>query len=161
MSKATSKPAGTPRISRVAHVILNVRDPRASARWYCEVLGMEQMSFNPEFEVAFLSFGTQDHDIGLARVPDGEPVGSPGVSHVALALEGDEDDLRDMYSRVVAAGGKIDFVADHGITKSFYFFDPDGNRLEIFYQVLSPEEARAFMRAEGGVRDPYDLGVED
>ena len=146
-----------PRISRVAHVILNVRDPHESARWYCDTLGMELMSFNPDFGVAFLSFGTQDHDIGLARVPDGEPLGSPGVSHVALALEGDEDDLRAMYARVVSAGGKIDFVADHGISKSFYFFDPDGNRLEVLYQVLPPEEARSFMRREGGIRNAYEL----
>jgi len=149
-----------PRIQRVAHVILNVRDPRVSARWYCDVLGMEVMSFNEEFGVAFLSFGTQDHDIGLARAPEGAPLGSPGVSHVALMLDGDEADLRTLYQRVVEHGGKIDFVADHGITRSFYFFDPDGNRLEICYQVLSPEDARAFMRSEGGIREPYDLKLD-
>lgn len=145
------------KIGRVAHVILNVRDPVASARWYCDVLGMELMNVNEDFGIAFLSFGTQDHDIGLARAPEGSAVGSPGASHIGLALEGDENDLRQMYARVREHGGVIDFVADHGISKSFYFFDPDGNRFEVFYQVLAPEDARAFIRSKGGIREPYEL----
>jgi catechol 2,3-dioxygenase len=145
------------RIQRVAHVILNVRDPLKSAQWYHDVLGMELMNVNEDFGVAFLSFGTQDHDIGLARAPQGTPLGSPGVSHVALMLDGDEDGLRSFYARVREHGGQIDFVADHGVSKSFYFFDPDGNRLEIFYQVLHGEQARDFIRTHGGIREPYEL----
>ena len=147
-----------PRVARVAHVILNVRDPWASARWYCDVLGMELMSRDENLGVAFLSFGTQDHDIALARAPEDAPVGSPGFSHTGLFLDGDEDGLREMYRRVVESGTKIDFVADHGVSKSFYFFDPDGNRLEILYQWMTDEQARNFMRTEGGVRFPYELG---
>jgi catechol 2,3-dioxygenase len=145
------------RIRRVGHVILNVRDPVASAKWYRDVLGMELMNVNEEFGVAFLSFGTQDHDIGLARAPEGVPLGSPGVSHVALMLDGNESDLRSFYARVRGHGGRIDFVADHGLSKSFYFFDPDGYRLEIYYQVLHGEQARDFMRTHGGIREPYEL----
>ncbi|WP_423787385.1 VOC family protein, partial [Klebsiella pneumoniae] len=29
------------KIERIAHIVLFVADPEASARWYCDVLGME------------------------------------------------------------------------------------------------------------------------
>ncbi len=145
------------KISKVGHVVLNVSDTQASAKWYADVLGMELMNYTPGLEMAFLSFGTRDHDIALVKGPEGVELGSTGLSHTALALEGGEDDLKEMYQRIKASGAKIDFLADHGLTKSFYFFDPDGNRLEIFYQALHGDEAMNFMRETGAVRDPYEL----
>ena len=145
------------RIERVGHVVLNVSDTQASAQWYVDVLGMELMNYTPRLEMAFLSFGVSDHDIALVKAPEGAELGSPGLSHTALALEGGEEELREIYRKIKASGAKIDFLADHGLSRSFYFFDPDGNRLEIFYQHLHGEEARDFMREAGAVLDSYDL----
>jgi catechol 2,3-dioxygenase len=144
------------RIARVSHVVLNVKDPEASAKWYSEVLGMETMSYHPGLGMAFLSFGTLDHDIALIRVPEGVETGSPGLSHTALSIDGGEEELKEIYGKIRASGAKIDFVADHGLTKSFYFFDPDGNRLEVFFQNLHGEEAMTFMRETGAMLDPYE-----
>ena len=144
------------RISRVAHVALNVRDPQASAEWYSKALGMEIMNYSPEMEMAFLSFGTADHDIALLRVPEGASTGSPGLSHTALAIEGGANELKELYLRAKAAGAEIDMTADHGVSKSFYIFDPDGNRLEVFYQALQGEEAMTFIRDVGAMLDPYE-----
>ena len=107
--------------------------------------------------MAFLSFGASDHDIALVKAPEGAQLGSPGLSHTALALEGGEEELREIYQRIKSSGARIDFLADHGLSRSFYFFDPDGNRLEIFYQHLHGEEARNFMREAGAVLDAYEL----
>ncbi len=145
------------KIGEVGHVVLSVSDTQASAKWYADVLGMELMNYTPGLEMAFLSFGTRDHDIALIKGPEGVELGSPGLSHTALALEGDEEDLKEMYQRIKASGAKIDFLADHGLTKSFYFFDPDGNRLEIFYQHMHGDEAMNFMRDAGAVLEPYEL----
>ena len=145
------------KIKKVAHVVLNVSDPHASAKWYSETLGMEIMSHMPQLEMSFLSFGTQDHDIALIKAPEGAPLGSPGLSHTALMVDGGEEELREMYQRVKASGTTVEMLADHKLTKSFYFLDPDGNRLEIFAQAMEPEEAMKFMREVGGVLEPYDL----
>ena len=145
------------RISKVGHVVLNVSDTHASAKWYVDVLGMELMSYAPEMEMAFLSFGVSDHDIALIKGPQGVELGSPGLSHTALAIEGGEDGLKQIYQQVKASGAQIELLADHGMTKSFYFLDPDGNRLEIFYQHMHGEDARKFMREAGAVLDPYEL----
>lgn len=145
-----------PRISRISHVVLNVKDPQASARWYAEALGMEIMNYSSQMEMAFLSFGTLDHDIALIRVPEGVATGSPGLSHTAMVIEGGPLELKEIYQRVMAAGARIEMTADHGVSKSFYFFDPDGNRLEVFYQALHGDEAMTFMRDVGAMLEPYE-----
>ncbi len=98
------------KIGRVGHVVLNVTDPQESAKWYCEALGMEKMNYSPGLEMVFLSFGTLDHDIALIQVPEGVETGSPGLSHTALAIEGGEPELQELYAQVKAAGGKIEVV---------------------------------------------------
>ncbi len=145
------------KIAKVGHVVLNVKDTKEAIDWYTNTLGMELMVHDQGMDMAFLSFGSQDHDIALMKAPEGVETGSPGLSHTALMLEGGEEELREMYQRVKNSTGKIDFTADHGLTKSFYCFDPSGNRIEIFFQFLHGEEARTFMRETGAVLDPYEL----
>ena len=145
------------KISKVGHVVLNVRDTKEAIDWYTEALGMELMAHDQGMDMAFLSFGVSDHDIALIKAPEGVETGSPGLSHTALAIEGGEPELQEIYQRVKNSTGKIDFTADHGLTKSFYCFDPSGNRIEIFFQQLHGEEARTFMRETGAVLNPYEL----
>ena len=78
------------------------------------------------------------------------------MSHTAMAIEGGPDELKEIYRRVRAAGAEIEMTADHGVSRSFYFFDRDGNRLEVFFQALRGEEAMAFMRDVGAMLEPYD-----
>ena len=54
------------KINKVGHVVLNVSDLDTSIAFYTAALGMELMTHNTERHMAFLSFGTQHHDI--ARV---------------------------------------------------------------------------------------------
>ena len=93
-----------PRISRISHVVLNVKDPQASARWYAEALGMEIMNYSPQMAMAFLSFGTLDHDIALIRVPEGVATGSPGLSHTAMVIEGGPGAVRGTGLVIVDRG---------------------------------------------------------
>ena len=144
-------------IAKVAHVVLTVRDTREAIDWYTSALGMELMAHDQGMDIAFLSFGTQDHDIAVIKAPEGSATGSPGLSHTALVIEGGEPELREIFGRVKRAGGKIDFTADHGLSRSFYCLDPSGNRIEVFCQHLHGEEARTYMRKHGAVLDPYEL----
>ena len=83
--------------------------------------------------------------------------GGFGLSHTALRIEGGEEELRVFYKKVLDSGTRIDFLTDHGLTRSIYLFDPDGNRLEVFYQVLHGEEAKQFMREGRAGVAPYEL----
>lgn len=43
------------------------------------------------------------------------------------------DDVRTFYHRLCDAGMKIDRTVTHGIACSVYFYDPEDNRIELYY----------------------------
>lgn len=147
-------------IRKVGHVVLGVRDPQRSIKFYTEALGMECVNLFEDMQMAFFSFGERDHDIAVIKVPDDQPVGSSGLAHTALEIEGGEEQLRQLYEKLKSAGVNVEFTADHVLTKSVYFFDPDGNRLEIFSQALPFADAKKTLHAFGTGSDamrPLDL----
>jgi catechol 2,3-dioxygenase len=133
------------KINKVGHVVLGCRDPQASITFYTEKLGMELVQFNPELQMAFFSFGERDHDIAVIKVPDDQPVGSAGLTHTALQIEGGEAELRELYQQLKDHGVTVDVTADHGVSKSIYVFDPDGNRLEIFCASMEMAAAKDYL----------------
>lgn len=148
------------RINKVGHVVLGCRDPQASIAFYTEILGMELVNFNTELQMAFFSFGEQHHDIAVIKVPEDQPTGSTGLSHTALQIEGGEAELRAFYQRLKAHGVQVDFTAEHFLTKSIYFFDPDGNRLELFCESMEMAAAKQYLheaRELSELMQPLDL----
>jgi catechol 2,3-dioxygenase len=148
------------RIKKVGHVVLGVRDPARSIKFYTEALGMELVNVLDEMQMAFFSFGERDHDIAVIKVPDEQPVGSSGLAHTALEIEGGQEQLRELYERLKRCGAQVEFTTDHVLTKSVYFFDPDGNRLEIFSQELPSASAKQYLhdaRVAADVMRPLDL----
>lgn len=147
-------------IRKVGHVVLGVRDPQRAIRFYTEALGMELVKFLDEMQMAFFSFGERDHDIAVIKVPDDQPVGSSGLAHTALEIEGGEEQLRQLHDRLKRYGARVEFTADHVLTKSVYFFDPDGNRLEIFSQEMPAANAKQYLhdaRVASDVMKPLDF----
>ena len=57
-----------------------------------------------------------------------------GGHHIAMQIDGGEEELRELYGRLLNAGAKIDHLTDHGMTHSVYFFDPEDNRIELYYK---------------------------
>lgn len=145
------------RINKVGHVVLNVRDLEASMAFYTTALGMELVTHNRQRQMAFLSFGTQHHDIALCQAPAGAERGVIGLNHIAMQIEGGLEELKQLYGRLRAAGAQIDRTTEHSTTLSVYFFDPDGNRLEIFAEKLAPEDGIRVLRQGGGMNKPLEL----
>src|SRR5215475_16231879 len=133
------------KITKVGHVVLGCRDPQASITFYTEKLGMELVQFNPALQMAFFSCGERDHDIVVIKVLDDQPVGSAGLTHTALQIEGGEAELREFYQRLKDHGVTVEFTADHFLSKSVYFFDPDGNRLELFCASMEVAAAKDYL----------------
>jgi catechol-2,3-dioxygenase len=69
------------------------------------------------------------------------------------------DDLKEAYARLKALDVKIDAVVDHGLSLGIYFRDPDGNGVEVSYELsasaLEPTEAEL---AVGHERAHVELG---
>ena len=145
----------------IRHAVLGVRDPQRSITFYTDVLGMELVTFLEDMQMAFLSFGERDHDLALIKVPEDQPVGSSGLAHIAFEIDGGPAQLQELYARLKARGIETEMTADHVITQSLYFLDPDGNRFELFAQVMPGSDAKRYLhdaRVSDDVMRP--LGLE-
>ena len=152
-----------PRIKRVAHLVLYVRDPEASAAWYGDVFGLTvtaRVSSGPYIGGVFMSFGEYDHDIAFFP---GEQDASRGreFEHVGLELDGagDLDPLRRVYGRMLQKQVRIQEVLDHGVSIGIYFLDPDGHQLEVFTQLIPPDGGAAIaeLGRNEGKAEPTEL----
>jgi catechol 2,3-dioxygenase len=125
------------RPKHLGHVNLYVRSAERSMQWYEEILGLHVYDFRPGW-AAFMSADLEkSHEVALMQVGDDAPLqqkGQVGLNHLAWMMES-LDDLKAMYSRLKEKGVKIDNIVDHGLSIGIYFRDPDGNGLEVSYEL--------------------------
>lgn len=145
-------------VQRLNHAVLYVRDAAASATFYQEVLGFEMVEQLPG--AAFLRcVGTSNHhDLGLFSVGPDAPLperGRVGLYHLAWEVPSIHDitAARDELQRAGAYTGE----SDHGVSKSIYAHDPDGNEFEILYSVPRAQWGQYEHHA---VVQPLDLPAE-
>jgi catechol-2,3-dioxygenase len=121
-------------VQQLGHVVLNVRDLEESERFYTEVLGLAIAARMDEPPMTFFTLGNH-HDFAITAVgadaPD-SPANSPGLMHVAFKVGDSTDELRDAKAHLDALGVDIAMIADHTVSQSIYFYDPDGNAIEVY-----------------------------
>jgi catechol-2,3-dioxygenase len=123
-------------IRRLNHAVLWVRDARASAKFYSEVLGFETAANMGDQAVFLRADGsTNDHDLGLFSVGDQPrtPAHALGLYHLAWQVNTIED-LAELRRKLLAAGALLG-ESDHGVSKSLYASDPDGIEFEVMWAV--------------------------
>jgi catechol-2,3-dioxygenase len=124
-------------VRRLNHAVLYVRDARRAAAFYREVLGFETVAEMGPAAV-FLKAAASDnhHDLGLFSLGPGAPGperGRVGLYHLAWEV----DTIEDLAAarEVLARAGALVGQSDHGVSKSLYARDPDGNEFEIMWRV--------------------------
>ncbi|PYM43790.1 MAG: hypothetical protein DMD77_09550 [Candidatus Rokuibacteriota bacterium] len=142
------------RIMRIGHVALRVADIERSRKFYSTLLGFEVVEEDPEHGGVFMALEGLSHTIDLFPIPEGQAAPAPtpgavGVRHIAFLVDS-EQALKDAYLTLRASGVAIERAVDHVSQKSVYFHDPDGNLLEIYYEL---PHARALFREGRGDRD--------
>jgi catechol 2,3-dioxygenase len=148
---------------RIGHVVIKVRDVERSKKFYTEVLGLQLMMDMPKLKMAFFaSNGRDHHELACAEVGAdamGNQAKQIGLAHIAFRLN-DEEHLRVAYREFKEKNVPIVFTVDHGITKSIYFRDPDGNQLEVYCD--NPPEYIEKMKANkyGGM-DKLDFTPDE
>lgn len=144
------KPAGC-QDTGIHHVGLRATNPAASAEFYKEVLGME-----------IVGGSTPDHPLGasafLSSRPDEEShdialFANPEFAHFAFKVSSLAE-LRSLHARVVEKNIQIKFAFNHRVSFAFYFDDPDGNMIEVYWPTgdLSWRQPQA---------EPLDLSQPD
>ena len=119
-------------VKGLGHVGIYVRDLEKMTRFYRDVLGMQVTKQNWRAGVVFLSADPAgvDHEIALFR---GRPEGSEHmINQISLRVAA-LDDLRRFHRIFIAEGLHIDAVVNHVSAIGCYYFDPEGNRSEVFW----------------------------
>jgi catechol-2,3-dioxygenase len=147
-------------ITRLNHAVLFVRDMDVAADFYRDAFGFEELERPAGMRAVFLRSpaGGNHHDLGLFEVgPNAArpPRGSVGLYHLAWQIDTIEQ-LADMAQRLTERGAMTG-ASDHGVSKSLYGRDPDGNEFEVMWQV--PSEAWGEFAEQATVM-PLDLEAE-
>ncbi len=132
------------RIRRVGHLVLRVKELERSKRFFQEILGFPVVAEN-ERGMVFFSTDVKDNHHMLAIVQAKEGAAMPTSDHVGmvhLSFElGNFAELQEAYRHFKEKSVNIHYTTFHGVAKSIYFHDPDGNLFEVYCNV-PPEEYR-------------------
>ena len=148
----------------LGHVNIYVRNAERSKQWYQNLLGLHCYEYRPGW-AAFMSADTeQSHEVAVMQLGDDAPLPQRqqiGLNHMAWRVAS-LDDLKAFYAHTKEQGQPIDHVVDHGISLGIYLRDPDGNGVEVYYEmprVEWPVDYHVFSRdkvSRGRFPGPWD-----
>ena len=120
------------RISGLSHVGVFVKDLDEMTKFYCDTLGLTESHRN-EDRMVFLTadISKEDHEVVLVRGRDGD---SKIIQQLSFRV-GTIDDVRAYHQTFQETGVPIQQTVSHGAGASCYFYDPEGNRVEVFADI--------------------------
>jgi catechol-2,3-dioxygenase len=149
------------RVVNLGHVGIYTWDLEKMVAFYRDFMGMQVTKQDWRMGMVFLSTDPErsDHEIALMR---GRPPGEEPylINQISLRVE-TLDDLRDFYHRIQDAGLKIDEVVSHCSAIGCYFFDPEGNRTEVFWVTGRPCWVPTLDRVDLDQSDEELLAIVD
>jgi catechol 2,3-dioxygenase len=127
------------KLTNIGHVNLRVADQEASKRFYRDALGFLIAEEDPDHGGVFMTLGDNFHTLDIGQHPSPENAPRPqrgqiGLAHIAFQVASYAA-LRDAYLHLLTNGVEIMRAANHVNQRSIYFADPDGNVLEIYYEL--------------------------
>ncbi len=143
-----------PQISGLGHVGIYATDLMKMRDFYTRVLGLEIADEDLEQRrMVFLSSDPvgEHHEFVLmeGRVTSNDAKVIQQISFRVPSIQ----DMRDYKARIDAEKLYIDRIVSHGNAFGMYFFDPEGNRIELYYKTGLP-----VPQPHG---DPLDLSRSD
>ena len=117
-----------PQVIGVRHVGLSARDPAALAEFYQDVLGLQVVPTDTAAlgAMAFLSSHPAEGSLDLALFAN------PAFQHTAFTVRSLAD-LRAFHQRALDRGVPVKLALNHGVSLSFYFDDPEGHLIEVYW----------------------------
>jgi catechol-2,3-dioxygenase len=114
----------------LSHVGMYAKNPASLAEFYRGVMGMQIVdcsdASHPLGASAFLSSRPREESHQIAMFSN------PELAHLALKV-GSLAALKRFYQKIVGAGISIKFEFLHGVSFAFYFEDPEGNVIEVYW----------------------------
>jgi catechol 2,3-dioxygenase-like lactoylglutathione lyase family enzyme len=121
-------------VDRIDHVVLNCRDVEATVAWYQRVLGMTREEFGKDRHTA-LKFGRQKFNVRPTGAADWWSVKNdgPGALDLCFITSQSPDAVIEHLKAcgIAIARGPSQQTGALGLMTSVYFYDPDGNLVEV------------------------------
>lgn len=123
-----------PKIAELGHVGIRCFDVEKQLAFYTGVLGLTVTDHDEALGNYFLSARPEDehHELLLAKGRD-VPTESKLIQQISFRCENFEDVL-GFYRRLKESNTKLDMIVSHGNAVGVYFYDPEGNRAEVYWQ---------------------------
>jgi catechol-2,3-dioxygenase len=149
---------------KFAHVVYSTRRFDQMIEWYQKVFEATVVYQNPM--LAFLTYDDEHHRFAFINMSAFNPLSENaersevGVNHVAYTYA-NVGELLDTYARLKQDGIKPYWPVHHGVTLSFYYRDPDGNRMEFQVDCCETvEEANSFMLSDAFAANPIGIEID-
>ena len=143
-------------LKRLGHILLRVADVEQSKAFYSGLLGFEIVEEDPNHGGVFMTLGEHGHTLDLVSADGPAPARlSPqqvGMQHFAFQVDSFEA-LKDAYFTLQDNGVDVMRAIDHVSQKSIYFADPDGNTVEIYYEL--PQALAMFREGREDRDEPF------
>ena len=115
----------------LCHVGMYAKNPASLAEFYRDVMGMQIVgcsdASHPLGASAFLSSRPREESHQIAMFSN------PELAHRAFKI-GSLAALKRFYQKIVGGGIPIKFEFLHGVSFAFYFEDPEGNMIEVYWR---------------------------
>ena len=123
------------KISGLSHVGVFVKDLQQMTEFYCDTLGLTESHRNGD-RMVFLTadLEKEDHEVVLVNGRDGD---AKIIQQLSFRVK-DVEDVRGFYQTFKDMGVEIQQTVSHGAGVSCYFYDPEGNRIEVFADIEMP-----------------------
>jgi catechol 2,3-dioxygenase len=151
------------KLAGIGHVLLRVADEEESKRFYRDALGFQIAEQDPEHGGVFMTLGDGFHTLDITQHPAPQEAAHPQrgqlrLVHIAFKVASYAA-LREAYAHLLKTGVEIQRAIDHVCQRSLYFTDPDGNGLEIYYEM--PNALTLFPNGRGDEDEALPLSRAD
>lgn len=146
------------RPASLSHVALRTNNLAAMGKWYHEMLAAEIV--HQDENTCFLKCDDDFLRVALFKIPNtaAKAVQTNGLEHFAFSFNS-VGELVEAYKEKKGLGLLPFRAVHHGPTVSMYYHDPDGNKVEFQYEVITTVEAfEAYMAT--GAFDENPVGAE-
>jgi len=145
-------------IQKIGHVGIYARDLMKLRQFYTEVVGLKIA--DEDLDGLGAVFMTSDperehHELVLFPAKNGEQT---CVQQISFSCESPRD-IVNYYHRFKEHGVRFDRVVSHGNAIGLYFYDPEGNRCEVYW--TTPFKARQPYGVAVDLTRPLDDVIKD
>ncbi len=124
-----------PEIGSLGHVGIYANDLMKQRDFWTRVMGLKVADEDLEGRgMVFLSADPEREHHELVLMKGREASADSKLVQQISFIVPTIDDLREYHLRLQAEDVRIDRIVSHGIAFGMYFFDPEGNRVELYYR---------------------------